>query len=206
MPRYYCDYCDTYLTHDSPSVRKQHNAGYKHKANVRDYYMQFEAQQNQFLVDQRIKAHLGQTAVFQQVGGVYNQMRPRLPVLPTPMMPPMQGNMQFPGNAPFVPGMRPPVMYRPGYGPAPGMPPMAAIPGPPSLPSQADGKMPMAMNHPPMFPGSIPASSSGPPMFAPAMHQSNPAPAMHHSNPAPSSGGLDSPDMDVQTHVPEVSH
>ncbi|MCO5591762.1 hypothetical protein L7F22_045754 [Adiantum nelumboides] len=32
MPRYYCDYCDTYLTHDSPSVRKQHNAGYKHKA------------------------------------------------------------------------------------------------------------------------------------------------------------------------------
>lgn len=76
--------------------------------------MQFEAQQNQFLVDQRIKAHLGQTAVFQQVGGVYNQMRPRLPILPTPMMPPMQGNMQFPGNAPFVPGMRPPVMYRPG--------------------------------------------------------------------------------------------
>lgn len=74
---------------------------------------------------------------------------------------------------------------------------MAAIPGPPLLPSQADGKMPMAMNPPPMFPGSIPASSSGPPMFAPAMHQ---------SNPAPSSGGLDSPDMDVQTHVPEVSH
>ncbi|WOG94783.1 hypothetical protein DCAR_0314080 [Daucus carota subsp. sativus] len=103
MPRYYCDYCDTYLTHDSPSVRKQHNAGYKHKANVRDYYMQFEAQQSQFLVDQRIKAHLGQTP-----------MRPNFPVLPTPMMPPMQGNMQFPGNAPFVPGMRPPVLYRPG--------------------------------------------------------------------------------------------
>ena len=64
MPRYYCDYCDAYLTHDSvssllvspslavvqvlivqqsltsnvldslslqPSVRKQHNAGFKHK-------------------------------------------------------------------------------------------------------------------------------------------------------------------------------
>lgn len=31
MPRYYCDYCDTYLTHDSPAVRKQHNTGYKHK-------------------------------------------------------------------------------------------------------------------------------------------------------------------------------
>lgn len=83
---------------------------------------------------------------------------------------------------------------------------MAAIPGPPALPSQADGKMPMAMNPPPMYAGSIPASSSGPPMFAPAMHHGNPAPSMHQINQAPSGGGLDSPDMDVQTHVPEVSH
>lgn len=73
MPRYYCDYCDTYLTHDSPSVRKQHNAGYKHKANVRSYYQQFEEQQTQSLIDQRIKEHLGQTAAFQQVGAAYNQ-------------------------------------------------------------------------------------------------------------------------------------
>ncbi len=28
MPRYYCDYCDVFLTHDSPSVRKQHNRYY----------------------------------------------------------------------------------------------------------------------------------------------------------------------------------
>lgn len=38
MVRYYCDYCDTYLTHDSVVVRKQHNSGFKHKANVRNYY------------------------------------------------------------------------------------------------------------------------------------------------------------------------
>ncbi|CAG8652064.1 13518_t:CDS:2 [Cetraspora pellucida] len=25
MPKYYCDYCDVYLTHDSSSVRKAHN-------------------------------------------------------------------------------------------------------------------------------------------------------------------------------------
>ncbi len=31
MPKYYCDYCDTFLTHDSPSVRKTHNGGRKHK-------------------------------------------------------------------------------------------------------------------------------------------------------------------------------
>jgi len=44
MPRYYCDYCDAYLTHDSRSVRKQHCSGFKHKANVRAYYQVFEEQ------------------------------------------------------------------------------------------------------------------------------------------------------------------
>ncbi|KAL6952425.1 hypothetical protein U1Q18_041416 [Sarracenia purpurea var. burkii] len=112
MPRYYCDYCDTYLTHDSPSVRKQHNAGYKHKANVRTYYQQFEAQQNQSLIDQKIKEHLGQTAVFQQVGAAYNQLRPRLPLLPTPMMP-IAGSGQLPMSSPSFPGVRPPVLPRP---------------------------------------------------------------------------------------------
>ncbi|GFZ13694.1 C2H2 and C2HC zinc fingers superfamily protein [Actinidia rufa] len=111
MPRYFCDYCDTYLTHDSPSVRKQHNAGYKHKANVRSYYQQFEAQQNQSLIDQKIKEHLGQAA-YQQVGASYNQLRPRLPIRPTPLMP-MPGNMQLPMNSPLLPGVRPPVLPRP---------------------------------------------------------------------------------------------
>ncbi|KAI9466931.1 U1 small nuclear ribonucleoprotein C [Lactarius psammicola] len=38
MPKHYCDYCDVYLTHDSASVRKAHNSGRNHLANVRDYY------------------------------------------------------------------------------------------------------------------------------------------------------------------------
>uniref|UniRef100_T1JIP4 Matrin-type domain-containing protein n=1 Tax=Strigamia maritima TaxID=126957 RepID=T1JIP4_STRMM len=33
MPKYYCDYCNTYLTHDSPSVRKTHCSGGKHLDN-----------------------------------------------------------------------------------------------------------------------------------------------------------------------------
>lgn len=69
MPRYYCDYCDTYLTHDSVSLltaasraiatslsnvlpslsqqagRKQHNRGWKHRENVKLYYEQFVAGQ-----------------------------------------------------------------------------------------------------------------------------------------------------------------
>ncbi len=34
MPRYYCDYCDVYLTHDSAAVRKAHNTGRKHKVRI----------------------------------------------------------------------------------------------------------------------------------------------------------------------------
>ena len=68
------------------------------QANVRTYYQQFEEQQTQSLIDQRIKEHLGQAAAYNQVGGVFNQhmlARPRLPMMPMPM------------------GMRPPVLPRP---------------------------------------------------------------------------------------------
>eukprot|EP00730_Choanoeca_flexa_P011429 TRINITY_DN2544_c0_g1_i2.p1 TRINITY_DN2544_c0_g1~~TRINITY_DN2544_c0_g1_i2.p1 ORF type:complete len:204 (+),score=4.60 TRINITY_DN2544_c0_g1_i2:104-715(+) len=45
MPRYYCAYCDAYLTHDSPSVRKTHNSGRKHKDAVRQFYQEWLDQQ-----------------------------------------------------------------------------------------------------------------------------------------------------------------
>ncbi|MCO5592500.1 hypothetical protein L7F22_046503 [Adiantum nelumboides] len=114
MPRYYCDYCDTYLTHDSPSVRKQHNAGYKHKANVRSYYQQFEEQQTQSLIDQKVKEHLGQ-AGYQQVGAAFHQhlaafpSGPYRPPIAVPVLP-------VPGS--FPGGIRPPVLPRPGVPPA----------------------------------------------------------------------------------------
>ncbi|XXG66048.1 hypothetical protein AAC387_Pa05g3600 [Persea americana] len=164
MPRYYCDYCDTYLTHDSPSVRKQHNAGYKHKANVRTYYQQFEEQQTQSLIDQRIKEHLGQTAAFQQqVGATYNQhlasfqpnaLRPRLPVLPLPIGGPMGASSQPLMNPPLLPGMRPPILPHPmagapGYGAAPTMPSMMGPPGASSLPMQVPGLPQHPMMNPP---------------------------------------------------------
>ncbi|KAJ1967145.1 U1 small nuclear ribonucleoprotein C [Dimargaris xerosporica] len=38
MPKYYCDYCDIFLTHDSPSVRKAHSKGWKHIMQVERYY------------------------------------------------------------------------------------------------------------------------------------------------------------------------
>ncbi len=51
MPKYYCDYCDTYLTHDSPSVRKTHCSGRKHKENVKFYYQKWMEEQAQNLID-----------------------------------------------------------------------------------------------------------------------------------------------------------
>jgi U1 small nuclear ribonucleoprotein C len=39
--KYFCDYCDVYLTHDTLNARRSHNQGWKHKANVRAYYSQF---------------------------------------------------------------------------------------------------------------------------------------------------------------------
>uniref|UniRef100_A0A2P2PL55 U1 small nuclear ribonucleoprotein C n=1 Tax=Rhizophora mucronata TaxID=61149 RepID=A0A2P2PL55_RHIMU len=205
MPRYYCDYCDTYLTHDSPSVRKQHNAGYKHKANVRTYYQQFEEQQTQSLIDQRIKEHLGQAAAFQQVGAAYNQhllsQRPRLPVLPTPVMP-VPGGAQLPVNAPF-PGMRPPVLPRPvpgapGYTAAPPMPPMVAPPGAP-LPCQVNSVPRPPTGIAPTIPGGMPApvpSSGAPSMVPPTTYQSLPVTS--------ASGGFDN--FNVNAPAPEANH
>ncbi|MCL7050382.1 hypothetical protein MKW94_024426 [Papaver nudicaule] len=166
MPRYYCDYCDTYLTHDSPSVRKQHNSGYKHKANVRTYYQQFEQEQTQSLIDQKIKEHLGQGG-YPQVGGIFNQHlasfppRPRPPSMPIPGMP-MYG--QMPGGQ-FPAGMRPPQLPRPagfpGYG---GQPMPMAPPGAPSMPMQMNGlPRPPSMAPPPTVPGGLTPTSNGNP-------------------------------------------
>eukprot|EP01040_Poterioochromonas_malhamensis_P007558 gene7558-8160_t len=44
MPRYYCDYCDAYLTHDSMTGRQQHMRGWKHRENFKTYYAQFYPQ------------------------------------------------------------------------------------------------------------------------------------------------------------------
>lgn len=84
---------------------------------MRIYYQQFEEQQTQSLIDQRIKEHLGQAAAFQNVGAAFNQhlaQRPRFPILPLPVLP-------IPGAAPSpqLAGIRLPVLPRPIPG-APG--------------------------------------------------------------------------------------
>ncbi|XP_073301026.1 U1 small nuclear ribonucleoprotein C-like [Primulina huaijiensis] len=193
MPRYYCDYCDTYLTHDSPSVRKQHNAGYKHKANVRSYYQQYEAQLNQSLIDQKVKEHLG---AFRPPVAPYAPLRPGMPILPAPL----PGGMLPPG-ALLLPGMRPPVLPRPmpgppGYMHGPPMPQMLLSSGA-SLPGQVDGLQRPLTAPPPLIPGSSGIPTTGaPPMFPPPLYQGN--------APLPTTGGNEGSNTNGQTS--EVNH
>ncbi len=53
MPKFYCEYCGVYLTHSSPSGRKQHFEGRKHIQFKIDYYTQLlvEAQKEKIYKD-----------------------------------------------------------------------------------------------------------------------------------------------------------
>mmetsp|Transcript_38107 Transcript_38107/g.61438 ORF Transcript_38107/g.61438 Transcript_38107/m.61438 type:complete len:184 (-) Transcript_38107:311-862(-) len=154
MPRYYCDYCDAFLTHDSPSVRKQHNSGRKHRDNVREYYGQFVSKQAQSVIDDIL-------AKRSMAGGM-----PGIAGMPG-MMPGMPGGMAG------MPGMIPGMPFNPFMGAKPpgggGMPPGMGMPGmgmqgmpqgmPPGMGGMPQG-MPPGMGRPP--PG-MPPFGGGPP-------------------------------------------
>ena len=140
MPKYYCDYCDTYLTHDSPSVRKTHNGGRKHKEAVRLYYTKWIEEQAQSFIDQTYKAHIGSAMppFFMGAG---------MPVRGLGIPPPGQMSMVPPPVMMGGPGVPPAGMLPPGPGgpmrpngppPGPGGPPFQGGP-PPQFPS---GPMP----------------------------------------------------------------
>ena len=143
-----------------PSVRKQHNAGFKHKANVRAYFLQFEQQETEDMLEKKMADNMAQLR--QPSFGLPG--RPGGPAMPIAglMRPPMAGmagppmGMPPPGMAMPPAGMRPPPGMgmgpppgmRPG-GPGPGMappyggpggapqyagPPQGGLPGPPGAP------------------------------------------------------------------------
>ncbi|KAG8007588.1 U1 small nuclear ribonucleoprotein C, partial [Nibea albiflora] len=112
--RFYCDYCDTYLTHDSPSVRKTHCSGRKHKENVKDYYQKWMEEQAQSLID-KTSEQVIVTAAFQQG---------KIPPTPFPGGPP-PGGPPRPGMLPTPPMGGPPMM------PMMGPPPHGMMPGGP---------------------------------------------------------------------------
>uniref|UniRef100_A0A1I7YGL7 U1 small nuclear ribonucleoprotein C n=1 Tax=Steinernema glaseri TaxID=37863 RepID=A0A1I7YGL7_9BILA len=132
MPKYYCDYCDVFLTHDSPSVRKTHNGGRKHKESVRFFYQKWMESQAQRLVDATARAFRSghMPPPMPRMSGIPPLM-PGMPVRPLMGAPPfpMPPFGMFPGGVPPPGMMRPPLMR----------PPMGMVPPPhlanrPSLP------------------------------------------------------------------------
>jgi U1 small nuclear ribonucleoprotein C len=73
MPRFFCEYCDVYLTHDSMSVRKAHNSGRNHIRNVVEYYQQIGHEKTQSVIDSIASSYtaegLPQPAPMHQPGG-----------------------------------------------------------------------------------------------------------------------------------------
>lgn len=137
MPRYYCDYCDAYLTHDSAKVRKAHNAGRKHKSSVRDYYAQFEVNVVQAIIDTRVREYEAREAAIR--AGLLPPTAPFASVMPPhplapgvpPALPPGWTAGQpppMPAALPMIPAaFAPHLMARPGAMP----PPMPGFPVPP---------------------------------------------------------------------------
>ena len=134
MPKYYCDYCDTFLTHDSPSVRKTHCDGRKHKENVKFYYQKWMEDEAQRLIDATTDAF--------KMGKL-----PGGPPRPGP------GGVSIPPPMNMRPGMPgPPPGMHPGMAPPQGMPPFGMPPG---------MRPPMG---PPMHMMGPPRPGMGPPM------------------------------------------
>ncbi|KXS16020.1 hypothetical protein M427DRAFT_86572, partial [Gonapodya prolifera JEL478] len=54
----YCasDYCDIFLTHDSPSVRKAHCSGWKHRNAVQQYYSTLPQDKIQHVINEITRA------------------------------------------------------------------------------------------------------------------------------------------------------
>ncbi|KAI1270570.1 U1 zinc finger-domain-containing protein [Xylariaceae sp. FL1019] len=184
MPKFFCDYCDVYLTHDSMSVRKAHNSGRNHLRNVVDYYQQIGHEKAQSVIDSITssyaaegQAHANPMLPQNQPGGhghgpppgafppSFNfgaGLPPPFPGMPgaPPMIPPggafPQGMMPPPGQAGAGRGMPPPFANGPNGLPMPpgGLP----FPPPAGLPFPPPG----SAGAPPFpFPGMPPPGQSG---------------------------------------------
>nr|XP_034348926.1 U1 small nuclear ribonucleoprotein C-like [Arvicanthis niloticus] len=129
MPKFYCDDCGTYFTHDSPSVRKTHCSGWKHKENVKDYYQKWMEEQAQSLTDKTTAAFLqGKIPL-----APFSAPPPAGAMIsPTPSLPgpPRPGMMPAPhmGGPPVMPMMGPPPPGMMPVGPDPGMRPLLIRP------------------------------------------------------------------------------
>ncbi|KAF7918287.1 uncharacterized protein EAE98_009899 [Botrytis deweyae] len=166
MPKFFCDYCDVYLTHDSMSVRKAHNSGRNHLRNVVDYYQQIGHEKAQSVIDSITSSYAaeGQSSSNPMLHNPAASA-PFPPFPPAnfpggvpPPFPPSSG----PGGMPFPPpGARgfpmPPLPGQPGAPPMPPFPGMPGMPGMPAgMPFPPPGGLPPNFQFPVPPPGGFP--------------------------------------------------
>ncbi|KAF6357129.1 hypothetical protein mRhiFer1_010050 [Rhinolophus ferrumequinum] len=120
MPKFYCDYFNTYLNHDFPSVRKTHCSGRKQKENVKDYYQKWMEEQAQSLFDKT-------TTAFQQGKTSYSILCSSFSKSQAPTFPQSLGSL-CPGMIPETHRGSPTMVPMMGS-PSPGMMPVGSAPG-----------------------------------------------------------------------------
>jgi len=159
MPKFFCDYCDVYLTHDSMSVRKAHNSGRNHLRNVVDYYQQIGHEKAQSVIDSITNSY---AAAGQADANPMLQAQLVGPGFPPPPFP-FPGAPGGHGMPPPPFGLPPPGQRGPGAPPIPPnmpFPPPAGMPFPPPFPPGGPGG-PQGMPFPP--PGGLPPPGAFPP-------------------------------------------
>ncbi|KAH6968531.1 U1 zinc finger-domain-containing protein [Fusarium avenaceum] len=164
MPKFFCDYCDVYLTHDSMSVRKAHNSGRNHLRNVVDYYQQIGHEKAQSVIDSITSSYAAEGQAHANPMLPQNQPGQGFPPPPFGMPPmPFPGPNGMPPNGlPFPPpgGFPFPPPGAPGApGAVGGIPP--PFPGMPGMPPPGQG----------FPPGGMPPPGFAPPGTGPPGHE-----------------------------------
>ncbi|PJF16721.1 hypothetical protein PSACC_03495 [Paramicrosporidium saccamoebae] len=191
-------YCDIFLTHDAPRVRKDHNAGWKHAVQVRAHFLAASQDRLQRTVGEIVKDYEARRELVPVPAPIMMRpppglIPPRPPGMGPPggmgMMPPNGMGMGPPGGMGMMPpsgmGMMPPSgmgMMSPGQ---PGMMPPGGMgmmsPGQPGMMPMPQGMYPAPPMQPGMFPSDMPL---GPRMMPPGMSAPPPhAPWAHPQNP-----------------------
>ncbi|KAK9318908.1 U1 zinc finger-domain-containing protein [Lipomyces orientalis] len=178
MPKYFCDYCDVYLTHDSISVRRAHNSGRNHIKNVIDYYQKISQEQAQAIIDSITSQYSDENPAGQVSRSALPYQFPSGVIPPPPVLPGMP--VPPPGSLPIPPPGGLPLPPPGGFPiPPPGMmiPPPGGFSGAANIPIPPPGSLPVpppgALPIPP--PGFVPPGlSSTVPAGAPGLSSSGP--------------------------------
>ncbi|KAB8260107.1 hypothetical protein BDV32DRAFT_149838 [Aspergillus pseudonomiae] len=163
------DYCDVYLTHDSMSVRKAHNAGRNHLRNVLEYYQQIGQEKAQSVIDSITSSYAAEgQAVPNPAMAPPGAFPPPFPFPGRPgQLPPPPFGFPPPGGPNGVPGMPPPPGAK-GLPFPPPFPPGSGAPGSlPPLPNMPAGNAPFPPppgGFPPNFQMPAPGAPGFPPM------------------------------------------